>query len=89
MHLLESAPHNYGKNKEFVGVPGNLVAFACKIGYEMGFEGNVAFTAKTRLIQHYKDTLGAELFFRDRMGISGNSAKNLVNSYFRDYFDGE
>lgn len=88
MHLIESAPHNFGAHKEFLGVAGNLVAFACKMSYEMGFDGNVGFTAKTRLKQHYIDTLGAEILFGDRMGLMGNSAKNLVNSYFKNVFDG-
>ena len=56
-----------------------------KQGYDAGFEGFVGFRAKTRLIQHYIDTLGAELIFKDRMSISGESAKNLVNSYFENH----
>lgn len=88
MHLVETAPHNFGHSKKYVGVPGNLVAFACKMSYDLGFEGFVGFTAKTRLIQHYIDTLGAELLFKDRMSVSGNSAKKLVNSYHKNYFDG-
>ncbi|RFM27265.1 hypothetical protein [Deminuibacter soli] len=86
MHLIETAPHNYGHAKLYLGVPANLVAFACKTSYDCGFEGFVAFTAKTRLIQHYMDTLGAELIFRDRMSISGNSAKKLVSSYYKNHF---
>jgi hypothetical protein len=31
MHLVESAPFNKGKTKLYSGVPGNLVAFACKV----------------------------------------------------------
>ena len=31
MHLVESAPFNKGKIKVYAGVPGNLVAFACKL----------------------------------------------------------
>ena len=31
MHLIESAPFNRGKEKIYLGVPGNLVAFGCKI----------------------------------------------------------
>lgn len=31
IHLLESAPFNKGKSKLYAGVPGNLVAFACKL----------------------------------------------------------
>ncbi|HWK04175.1 MAG TPA: hypothetical protein VNS58_11120 [Puia sp.] len=88
LHLIETAPHNYGGSKKYVGVPGNLVAFACKTSFDSGFEGFVAFRAKTKLIQHYIDTLGAELIFRDRMSISGNSAKKLVNSYYKNYFGG-
>ncbi len=88
MHLIETAPHNYGKAKKYIGVPGNLVAFVCKMSFDAGFEGFVGFTAKTQLIQHYIDTLGAELIFRNRMSISGNAAKKLVNSYYKNYLDG-
>jgi hypothetical protein len=33
MHLVESAPFNKGKTKVYAGVPGNLVAFACKLAF--------------------------------------------------------
>ena len=33
MHLVESAPFNKGKTKIYSGVPGNLVAFACKLSF--------------------------------------------------------
>jgi len=85
MYLIETAPHNFGHKKKYKGVPGNLVAFACKMSFEKGFGGYVGFIPKTRLIQHYIDTLGAELLFKDRMQISEKSAEKLVNSYFKDY----
>jgi len=88
LHLIETAPHNYGSSKKYIGAPGNLVAFACKRSFDVGFGGFVAFTAKTKLIQHYIDTLGAELISRNRMSISGNSARKLVNSYYKNYLDG-
>ncbi len=47
MHLVESAPFNKGKTKIYSGVPGNLVAFACKLSFQRGHEGNVAFLSKT------------------------------------------
>ena len=31
MHLVENPPFNKGKTKIYAGVPGNLVAFACKL----------------------------------------------------------
>lgn len=39
MHLIETAPHNYGQSKQFLGVVGNLVAFACKVSFDLGFDG--------------------------------------------------
>ena len=47
MHLVENAPFNKGKTKIYVGVPGNLVAFACKLSFQRGNEGNVSFFSKT------------------------------------------
>ncbi len=34
MHLIESAPFNLGRNKVYLGVPGNLVAFAIDDNYD-------------------------------------------------------
>jgi hypothetical protein len=59
MHLVESAPFNKGKTKMYSGVPGNLVAFACKVSFQRGHEGNVAFLSKSQLVDHYVKTLGA------------------------------
>jgi hypothetical protein len=88
MHLIENAPHNYGAKKKFAGVAANLVAFACKMSFDMGFDGFVSFTSKTELIEHYAVTLGAQLIFRNRMTISTIPAKKLVNSYYKNYFNG-
>ena len=52
MHLIESAPFNLGKEKIYLGVPGNLVAFACKLSFQRGGEGYVSFLSKTKLIEH-------------------------------------
>lgn len=86
LHLIEAAPHNYGKHKKFLGVPANLVAFACKMSFEMGYDGFVAFKAKTSLKKHYIGTLGAQdLGLDDRMAIFTPEAKKLVNSYYKDF----
>jgi len=47
MRLIESAPFNQGKNKMYEGVPGNLVAYACKLAFDNGYDGYVAFEPKT------------------------------------------
>jgi hypothetical protein len=82
MHLVESAPFNKGKTKIYAGVPGNLVAFACKLSFQRGHEGNVSFFSKTQLIQHYIDSLGAMHFGGRVMIIDTNAALKLINKYF-------
>ena len=84
MHLIESAPFNLGKNKVYIGVPGNLIAFACKISFHRGFEGYVSFTAKTRLIEHYKKTLGAISVGGQLMIINTDAALKLIDKYFKN-----
>ena len=83
MDLLESAPFNIGQNKLYEGVAGNLVAYACKVSFQKGFDGFVAFTAKTRLIKHYEKTLGAFHFKNQRMIIDSRAARRLVEKYFK------
>ncbi len=43
MHLIESNKFNRGARKIYLGVPGNLVAFACKLSFDKGYEGYVSF----------------------------------------------
>ena len=83
MHLIESSKFNKGKNKIYLGVPGNLVAFACKISVDRGFEGFVAFDAKSALIKHYQETLHATHFRGLRMFIETKAALRLISQYFK------
>jgi len=82
MHLVESAPFNKGKRKVYAGVPGNLVAFACKLAFQRGFDGNVSFFSKSLLVQHYIDTLGAAHVGGRIMVIDTIAALKLINKYF-------
>lgn len=84
MHLVESAKFNKGKNKVYLGVPGNLVAFACKQSIEKGYEGYVAFDSKTVLIEHYKKSLGATHLGGQRMYIDDKAAIKLIEQYFKN-----
>ncbi|MGE5394415.1 MAG: hypothetical protein ACM3P1_06690 [Candidatus Saccharibacteria bacterium] len=84
IHLIESAPFNLGKEKLYIGVPGNLFAFACRLSFHRGFEGYVAFTSKTNLINHYKDNLGAENIGAQLMIINKPAALRLINKYFKE-----
>jgi len=82
MHLVESAPFNKGKSKVYSGAPGNLVAFACKLSFQRGHEGNVAFISKAQLISHYVESLGAIHFGGRLMIIETGAALKLINRYF-------
>ena len=84
MHLVESSPFNKGKTKVYAGVPGNLVAYACKLSFQRGHDGNVSFVSKTLLIEHYEKTLGAFHFGGRVMIIETQSALKLINKYFKD-----
>ncbi len=84
MHLVESAPFNKGKSKVYVGVSGNLVAFACRLSFQRGFEGNVSFISKTQLIDHYIKSLGAFHFGGRLMIIESGAALKLIDKYFKN-----
>jgi hypothetical protein len=81
--LLESAPFNIGKNKLYEGVAGNLVAYACKVSFQNGYDGYLSFTAKTKLIDHYIKTLDAYHFGGHLMVINTMSANRLIDKYFK------
>ena len=84
MYLVESALFNKGNTKMYSGVPGNLVAFACKLSFQRGHEGNVSFMSKSQLIDHYEKTLGAYHFGGRIMIIETQSALKLIDRYFQN-----
>ncbi len=83
MHLIESASFNKGKTKIYLGVPGNLVAYACRLSFQKGFDGFVSFHSKTKLIDHYIKTLGAYHFGGHLMIIETLPARVLIEKYFK------
>lgn len=83
MRLVETARHNYGRNKVYEGVLGNLVAFACKLSFEKGFDGYVVFEPKTKLISHYSKVLKAKSISGTRMYIDKNAAHFLIDTYYK------
>lgn len=82
IHLVENASFNKGKTKMYAGVLGNLVAFACKLSFQRGYEGNVSFFSKTQLVQHYIDSLGAMHVGGRIMIIDTIAALKLIDKYF-------
>lgn len=84
MHLVENAPFNRGNTKIYAGVAGNLVAFACRLSFQRGHEGNVSFLSKSQLIEHYEKSLGAFHFGGRVMIIETKAALKLINRYFKN-----
>lgn len=84
LHLVENAPFNKGNSKVYAGVPGNLVAFACRLSFQRGHEGNVSFLSKSQLIEHYERTLGAFHFGGRVMIIETRAALKLIDTYFKN-----
>jgi predicted dithiol-disulfide oxidoreductase (DUF899 family) len=84
MDLLENAPFNRGQRKLYEGVAGNLVAYACKVSFQQGFDGYVSFIAKSKLIEHYTKTLQANLIGGQLMVINTIAANKLVDKYFKN-----
>jgi hypothetical protein len=82
LHLIESASYNLGKNKLYEGVPGNLFAFTCKISWDKGYQGFVAFTSKAKLIEHYEKSLEATHVGGHKMVIFPHEALKLIKRYF-------
>ncbi len=83
IHLVENAPFNKGKSKMYAGVAGNLVAFACRLSFQRGYEGNISFLSKSQLVEHYEKTLGALHFGGRIMIIETKAALNLIDKYFK------
>ena len=85
--IAESAPFNSSynkknKNKEYIGIGVHLFAEVCRRSFELGYDGYVEFTAKTKLIEYYKRELGALVIGGQKMVIDEIAAKKLVEKYY-------
>jgi len=86
VHLVESAPHNRGKEKKYEGVGGHLFAIAIKLSIVNGFDGYIFFEAKNmELVKHYSDMLGAQQvptrLHIYRMDVSEEEAQKIIEEY--------
>lgn len=83
--IAESATHNLGDNKEYIGVGGHLFAIAAKVSVDRGYGGFVFMDAKNmKLVEHYQKTLGAVLLGHPhpyRMFIDEKTAEELLKIY--------
>lgn len=81
--IVETAPHNFGRNGKYIGVGGHLFAIACQCSLEAGRDGVVAFTSKSDLVEYYKKELNAVEIMPRRMVIFGDAAQVLIDKYIR------
>jgi len=85
VQLVESAPHNIGKNKKYDGVGGHLFAISIQKSLEYGYGGFVFMDAKNiDLVKHYSESLGAVHIggaHPYRMFIDENNAMKVLNLY--------
>jgi hypothetical protein len=82
LHLIENAKANRLKNKKYLGVAGNLFAFACKRSFELGYEGFITFDSKTNLVNHYIRSFGSKATGRHKAVFRYGSCKRACISVF-------
>lgn len=85
VHIAESAPHNRGVNKRYIGVGGHLFAIAAQKSLDAGFGGFFFMDAKNlELVHHYQKTLGAiwlGMPHEYRMLVEEDAAARLLGMY--------
>lgn len=79
--IVESNPHNVGHLGKYIGVGGHLFAIACLVSLENGCDGYVGFVAKSNLIDHYINAIGAKVISGQRMAIDEYAAQELIETY--------
>ena len=72
-----------GQDAIYKGVGGNMFAFACKLSFEYGFQGYIAFAPKTDLIKHYQNKLFAQSISSRRMIIDTEGSQKIVQQYYK------
>lgn len=83
IHLLEVSKENRGKNKIIEGVAGCLIAYACSLSFEKGYQGFVSLVPKSLLIQHYMEKYGFKQFGR-QLALDYYEAVALINKYLNN-----
>lgn len=86
MNNIEIAPRNLGSNGKYDNVAGCLLAFGCKMSFEIGknaYKGYLTFESKSTLISLYQKKYGATLAMGQRMFIEPNIGLELIEKYLK------
>ncbi len=84
MNNIEVAPHNYGKQGTYEGVAGALIAYGCKLSFELAtgaYQGYLAFDSKTALIPYYQTKYGATHALGQKMYFDPDTGRQLMKAY--------
>jgi len=80
LNLIEVGATNIGQSKIIEHIVGCLIAFACRIAFEKGYDGFLSLQPKTNLIQLYQNKYGFKLYGR-LLAVEYNSSKLLIDKY--------
>ena len=85
---VEVAPHNYTHIGKYEGTGAHLFAIAIRKSLELGYGGHIHFNAKTKIIEHYRKTIGARLInpSSGMMEVSEENAKKIYEKYMEGSF---
>ncbi|WP_116106344.1 hypothetical protein [Lewinella sp. IMCC34191] len=83
LNLIEVAQTNVGRQKKINNIAGCLIATACKISFDRGYNGFVSLKPKTRLIPLYQDKYGFRQYGRF-LAIEGRDSDLLIRNYLYD-----
>lgn len=81
--LIESRAENRGRHGKYINVGSHLFAIAALISFQAGYDGWIAFEAKTDLIDHYR-SIGAQSTFGPKekpMHFETPAAKRLIDEH--------
>lgn len=83
INLIEVIKSQVGKTKTLDNIAGCLIAYACVLAFNRGYEGFVSLQPKTRLIDLYQDKYGFRQFGR-LLAVEYEISKQLIDKYIGD-----
>jgi hypothetical protein len=83
IHLIEVSKENRGRNKLIEGIAGCLIAYACRLSFDKGYQGFVSLIPKTKIINLYIDNYGFKQFGR-QLALDYDEALLLIDKYLND-----
>ncbi len=83
LNLIEVGQTNVGRDKAIDNIAGSLIAAACKISFDRGYNGFVSLKPKTKLIPLYQNKYGFRQYGRF-LAIDGRESDILIRKYLYD-----